>query len=352
MNCNSTDSQPRLRLPAEWEPADGILIAWPHADTDWAYMLADARKCIGQIIAAASQRARVIVIGPEQPADGDIPTNANMANITFVEMPTNDTWTRDYGPIGCIDADGSPALHDFKFNGWGLKFAADRDNLATLRLFEKGIFRGRRANRLNFVLEGGSIESDGAGTLLTTEECLLSPNRNGELDKAEVEEYLKQTFDLHTVLWLSHGALEGDDTDGHIDTLARLAPPGDIIFYVGCSDPDDVHYETLTAMKADLQALRTPDGNPYTLIELPLPDPVFDPDDGSRLPATYANFLILNGAVLMPVYGQPMKDLMAVQLIQAAMPDYEVITIDCNALIRQHGSLHCTTMQLPKNSLR
>lgn len=340
-----------LRLPAEWEPVDAVMVAWPHDGTDWAYMLDDARKCIGEIISAISRFARVLVIGPEAPDVKYLTDDCVQDNIIYVEIETNDTWTRDYGPITCVEASGSTVLHDFKFNGWGLKFAADRDNMATLRLFDKGIFAGRRANRLGFVLEGGSIESDGEGTLITTEDCLLSPNRNGELDKDEVELYLKQTFGLHTVQWLSHGALEGDDTDGHIDTLVRLAPPGDVLFYVGCSDPDDIHYDCLEAMKRDLEALRRPNGCAYSLIELPLPDPIYDPEDGHRLPATYANFLIVNGAVLLPIYGQPMKDLMAVQLIEAVMPEYEVVPIDCRALIRQHGSLHCTTMQLPVNSL-
>ncbi|MDE6120227.1 MAG: agmatine deiminase family protein [Muribaculaceae bacterium] len=342
-----TDIKPTLRLPAEWEPTEAVLVAWPPSQSDWAYMLDDARRCIAEIIAAISRHAKVIVIGQELPAPDDIPEPCVRPNITLLDVPVNDTWTRDYGPITVFGADGSAILHDFKFNGWGLKFAADRDNLATCGLFARGVFGGRRANRLGFVLEGGSIESDGQGTLLTTEECLLSANRNGELSKEEVEEYLKTTFGLHTVQWLGHGALEGDDTDGHVDTLARLVPPGDVIVYTGCQDPDDIHFECLQAMRHDLEQLRTADGRPYTLAELPLPDPIYDPDDGSRLPATYANFLYLNGTVLLPVYGQPMKDLMAVQILEAVMPGYEIIPIDCRALIRQHGSLHCTTMQLP-----
>ncbi len=339
------------RLPAEWEACQAILMAWPHADTDWAHMLADVRKCYADIIAAVAKRAKVILIGPEEPDEEYLPEGELRENVIFINLPTNDTWTRDYGPITLLDEDGRSYLNDFKFNGWGLKFAADRDNLATLRLCETGIVAGQRINRLGFVLEGGSIESDGRGTMITTEDCLLSPNRNGDLDRNEVETYLRKNFNLHTVHWLSKGALEGDDTDGHIDTLVRLAPPGDVIFYTGCSDQEDSHYECLTAMRRELEALRTASGQPYNLIELPLPDPIYDPDDGIRLPATYANFLIVNGAVLLPVYGQPKKDLLARMSIQVAMPDYEIIPIDCNALIRQHGSLHCATMQLPLGSL-
>lgn len=344
-----------LRLPAEWEASQAILMAWPHEGTDWAHMLDDIRRCYADIIAAAAARAKVILIGPEEPDEKYMPVGELRDNIIFFNIPTNDTWTRDYGAITCVrtDKEGNQVfeVNDFMFNGWGLKFASDCDNLATLRLFENGVFAGIRINRLGFVLEGGSIESDGNGTMLTTADCLLSPNRNGDLNLEQVEARLKEMFNLHTVLWLTKGALEGDDTDGHIDTLARLAPPGDVIFYTGCHDEADSHYECLKAMYDELRKLRTADGRPFNLIELPLPDAIYDPDDEIRLPATYANFLILNGAVLLPVYNQPMKDLMAQMAVKAAMPDYDVVPIDCRALIRQHGSLHCATMQFPANSL-
>ena len=216
---------------------------------------------------------------------------------------------------------------------------------------ENGVFAAERINRLGFVLEGGSIESDGCGLLLTTSECLLSPNRNGDLGQERIEAYLSKAFGLKKILWLDHGALEGDDTDSHIDTLARLAPPGDVIFYTGCSDKEDSHYESLCRMAEQLRGFTTSDGRPFNLIELPLPDAVYDPDDASRLPATYANFLILNNAVLLPVYGQPLKDRQAADTLRVAMPGYEIIPIDCRALIRQHGSLHCVTMQFPYNTL-
>lgn len=344
-----------LRLPAEWEASQAILMAWPHEGTDWAHMLEDIRRCYADIIAAAAARAKVILIGPEEPNEKYMPAGDLRNNVIFFNIPTNDTWTRDYGAITCVRTDqngnSSFEVNDFMFNGWGLKFASDCDNLATLRLFDKGVFVGKRVNRLGFVLEGGSIESDGAGTMLTTTDCLLSPNRNGDLNLEQVEERLKEMFNLHTIHWLTKGALEGDDTDGHIDTLARLAPPGDVIFYTGCHDEADSHYECLNAMYNELRELRTADGRPFNLIELPLPDPIYDPDDEIRLPATYANFLILNGAVLLPIYNQPMKDLMAQMAVKAAMPEYDVVSIDCRALIRQHGSLHCATMQFPANSL-
>ncbi|MCM1066948.1 MAG: agmatine deiminase family protein [Muribaculaceae bacterium] len=339
------------RMPAEWEAADAVLLAWPHAGTDWAYMLDEVHCCYAGIIEAAAARAKVLIIGPDEPDEKYLPKGPARDNVIYIPVPTNDTWTRDYGPIVTIGTNGERIVNDFKFNGWGLKFAADRDNLVTSVLSECGLFTGPRANKLGFVLEGGSIESDGQGTLLTTEHCLTSPNRNGDMSRDNIEEYLRRHLGIKRVLWLTEGALEGDDTDGHIDTLARLAPPGDVIFFTACHDDDDPHRQCLEAMRMQLTDLRTADGKPYHLIELPLPDAIYDPDDGHRLPATYANFLILNGAVLLPVYNQPMKDLMAKMAIAAAMPDYEIIPIDCRALIRQHGSLHCATMQLPQGTL-
>lgn len=341
-----------IRLPSEWEAADAVLMAWPHAGTDWAYMLDDVRRCYADIIAACAARAKVIIVGPEAPEDKYLPTGDVRDNIIYIDVPTNDTWTRDYGPITTVASDGRMSLNDFCFNGWGLKFAADRDNLVTTVLSRTGIFAAERTNRLGFVLEGGSIESDGRGTILTTTRCLMSPNRNGDLTIEQISKYLAATLGTKQVIWLSAGALEGDDTDSHIDTLARFAPPGDVIFYTGCHDESDPHYAELQRMARQLSKLQVPGtDHPYHLIELPLPDAVYDPDDDTRLPATYANFLILNGAVLLPVYGQPMKDLQARMAIQAAMPDYEVVSVDCRALIRQHGSLHCATMQLPAGSL-
>lgn len=335
-----------IRFPAEWEHVEAVIVAWPHEDTDWAPMLDEVRRTYGHIIHAISLHAKVIVVGPVAPDRAYLPEDTAFDNVIYVNLPTNDTWTRDYGPL-TIDVDGVPALVDYQFNGWGLKFASDKDNLVTSRLCDEGILTPTRINRLSFTLEGGSVESDGQGLLITTADCLMSPNRNGGMSRGEIEDILKRDLGLHTVLWLEHGALAGDDTDGHIDTLVRLVPPGDTLLYVGCSDPDDEHYESLNAMLDDLKALRRPDGNPFNLIELPMPDAIYDPDDGTRLPATYANFLILNDVVLAPIYQQPVKDMHALLAIQAAIPDHKVIPIDCRALIRQHGSLHCATMQLP-----
>lgn len=340
-----TPEQQQLRLPAEWEPQQAVMIAWPHEETDWSYMLPQVTDCYIELAHAIARFAKLIVVAPDSTLPRKYLSDIQPERVAYIDIQTNDTWTRDYGAITTLSADGTPVYNDFCFNGWGLKFAANFDNLVTRKMHFASLLSGKYHNELGFVLEGGSIESDGKGTLLTTKECLLSPNRNGDLTRREISRHLKDVFNVSKVLWLEHGALEGDDTDSHIDTLARLAP-NDTILYVGCENPSDSHYDELRAMHHDLQGMSTADGRPFNLIELPLPDPVFD-EDGMRLPATYANFLIINNGVLMPVYGQPKKDKLALQIIKIAFPDHEIVPVNCSALIRQHGSLHCATMQFP-----
>ena len=238
-------------------------------------------------------------------------------------------------------------LLDFGFNGWGLKFASHLDNLVTRRLHETGLFAAQRRT-MGLVLEGGSIESDGRGTILTTAECLLNQNRNPHLEQKAIERELLAAFGADRILWLNNGYLAGDDTDSHIDTLARLCPE-DTIAYVRCDDPADEHYQALSALENELKALKTRDGGAYRLIPLPWPKACFD-DDGERLPATYANYLVINGAVLVPTYRDE-NDAAALAAIGEAFPGREIIGIDCLPLILQHGSLHCVTMQLPTGTL-
>lgn len=337
------------RLPAEWEPHGAVMLSWPHKDTDWAPVLDEAIDCFVEIAKAIAREETLIVVAPDVEEPRRVLDCEKLPNrILYLTVPTNDTWTRDFGPI-TVERDGNPVICDFKFNGWGLKFPADKDNLITRAMCNTGLLRGRYSNELSFVLEGGSIESDGQGTLMTTSQCLLSPNRNGAMSRDEIEEYLKSRFGLDRVLWLDYGALEGDDTDSHIDTLARLTP-NDTILYVGTDDVTDSHYDELNKMKLQLQSFVTASGQPYNLIELPLPDAVYD-EEGNRLPATYANFLIMNHSILMPVYRQPQKDELAAQIIKIAFPDHQVVRIDCSVLIKQHGSLHCVTMQVPETIL-
>ena len=269
--------------------------------------------------------------------------------------PSDDTWARDHAFLTVLSDNGAELL-DFRFNGWGGKFAAARDNAINRRLFDTGWLHGHYVSALDFELEGGAIESDGAGTLLTTAACLLNPNRRLEgdavpvPDRGQVELLLRERLGAERILWLHHGYLAGDDTDSHIDTLARLCPNHTIV-YVKCDDPSDEHHAELQAMEAELEALRTADGRPYRLLALPMPDAIHD-EAGERLPATYANFLIMNRAVLLPTYHQPEHDEAARKVLQRAFPQHEIVGVDCRSLIRQHGSLHCVTMQYPRGVVR
>ncbi len=328
------------RLPAEWEPHGAILMAWPHAGTDWNYMLDEVQQRYLRIIESITEEEPVILLAPDASALPPMPEG-----VIVVEMPTNDTWTRDYGPLTAETADGRPLILDFRFNGWGLKFAACHDNMATRRLIEKGVLRAPYECCEHLVLEGGSVESDGRGTILTTRCCLMAPNRNEPMTPAQIEREILTRTGARKLLWLDYGSLTGDDTDGHIDTLCRLAPDNTIL-YTGCSDTADEHHDGLSRMARQLRHMTNADGEPFNLVELPLPDPMFD-DEGERLPATYANYLVLNKSILMPTYGQPMKDRLAADSLKVAWPDREVRTVDCSALVKQHGSLHCATMQLP-----
>lgn len=336
-------------MPAEWEQQSAVLLAWPHQDTDWNYMLQEVQSCFKQIASAIVEDEQLIIVAPNIGEPKRQLSELDQSKIIYYEMPTNDTWARDFGAIS-VEDDGSVILCDFTFNAWGLKFAANFDNQINKTLENKGAFNCELRNHLNFVLEGGSIESDGKGCILTTENCLLSPNRNGKLGKKEIEAYLKQVLGAEKVLWISHGELEGDDTDSHIDTLARFAP-NDTILYVGCDDSGDCHYDSLKEMEMELESLCNVENKPFKLIKLPLPDAIYD-EGNNRLPATYANFLIMNHQVLVPIYGQKKKDELAMNLIKSAFPSHKVIGIDCNALIKQHGSLHCVTMQFPQNVIK
>ncbi|MDE6528589.1 MAG: agmatine deiminase family protein [Muribaculaceae bacterium] len=337
----------KVRVPAEWEDYDSVMIAWPHGETDWADMLEEVTACyVGIANAIVKSGLRLVVASPQSEPVREALSGIPPEKLIVFETPTNDTWTRDYGPITLETDDGAHHILDFQFNGWGLKFAANLDNMVNLRMVEASLLSRRYMPQLGFVFEGGSMESDGRGTMLTTSACLLSLNRNGVVTKDHLREYFKRVMGFTCVHFLDYGHLEGDDTDSHIDTLARFAP-GDTILYVKSYNPADSHTAGLEKMEAEIMELRTPEGNPYNLLALPLPDPIYD-ENGERLPATYANFLITPRTVLLPVYGQPDNDRLASQMLRVAFPDREIIEVDCRALIRQHGSLHCATMQLSK----
>lgn len=300
----------RYRLPAEWEPQSMIQLTWPHRGTDWAPMLDEIVSVYVEMAREIAKREPLLIVIPDK---NDLPQEVQeMGNVTIVECPTNDTWARDHGFISLVADDSkepNALLLDFCFNGWGEKFIADKDNAINRHLWESlGGVGGSYIPHLDFVLEGGSIESDGKGTIYTTRCCLMAPHRNQPLTQQQIEEKLKEYLFAERVVWLDDEPLPGDDTDGHIDTLARILPDG-------------------------------------SLLRLPLPDPIIE--DGEQLPATYANYLILNGAVLVPTYGQPEHDEEAMRIIGSAFPDREIIGIDSRPIIRQHGSIHCCTMQFP-----
>ena len=329
----------KRRMMAEWEPQRGVQLTWPHKDTDWAPILPEITAVYEEMAREISKREALLIVAPKELQSELLPLTSYLLPLT-----SNDTWARDHGFITVEEtSDLSPQpsdliLLDFQFNGWGEKFPADLDNQINKQLFDKGLVKGVYEDHLDFVLEGGSIESDGKGTIFTTACCLLAPHRNQPLTAQQIEDRLKEYLGAERIVWLHHGSLIGDDTDGHIDTLVRICPD-DTLLYTG---GDEAHPD-LYEMEHELQTLRTIEGQPYRLLKLPLPRPIYD--EGDRLPATYANYLVINGAVLVPTYNQPDLDQEAMHVIQQAFPDREIVGIDCRAVIKQHGSLHCCTMQ-------
>lgn len=338
-----------LRFPAEWEPQDAILIAWPTEETDWADRLGEVEETYIALVSAIVRFQPVLIVvsddDVESYAQARLSSNrVDMSRVHFITAPYDDTWCRDTGPITLRDGSSFKTL-DFRFTGWGGKFGASQDDLLVQRLSEQGVLNQASLDSIDFALEGGAIETDGEGTLLSTWTCLET--RHPDKSREEVTALLTDKLVQDRVLWLDNGYLEGDDTDAHIDTLARFASPTSII-YQSCDDPNDTHFEPLNKMAEELAAFRTKDGKPYTLHALPWAAPVMD--EGRRLAASYANFLIVNDAVLMPAYGDA-KDNEAAKVMQEAFPDHGIVQINCRPLIWQNGSLHCITMQMPEGSV-
>jgi len=340
-----------FRLPAEWEPQDAVLLAWPHEGTDWADNLSDAERCYADLVGAIARHERVLLMVADAAVGARASARleragARIERVRLVEIEYDDTWTRDSGPLTVV-AGHRFRLVDFQFTGWGGKFSAERDDRLVAGLVSAGCFvEDAHRHRVEFALEGGAIESDGEYALLTTQRCLKQ--RHPQLTLGEIEETLRRELGCQRVLALKHGGLEGDDTDAHIDTLARFASPGHIV-YQACDVPGDRHYTELNMMQGELHRLRNSAGAAYTLSALPWPQPIHA-RDGRRLAASYANFLIVDGAVLMPGYRDP-ADGIAASVLRRAFPDREVHVVDCRPLIEQNGSLHCVTMQLPRGVL-
>ncbi|MGH8120841.1 MAG: agmatine deiminase family protein [Gammaproteobacteria bacterium] len=336
-----------IRLPAEWERQSALLLTWPHPDTDWSTLLHEVEPVFVEITRHASRHQTVIIACHndrhlhhirELLAGQSVPANRYRLFIA----PSNDSWARDHGPVSVL-INHRPQLLNFIFNGWGGKFTADLDNRITTLLHEAGAFGDTPLQTIDLVLEGGSIESDGSGTLLTTTSCLLSPRRNRGLSRSAIEDRLRQHLGVQRILWLEHGHLRGDDTDGHIDTLARFADP-ETMLYVSSTDPADPNHDSLRHMAEELMKMVQSNGNPYRL--MPLPSPVLRDSGGKYLPASYANFVILNDAVLVPTYGIDM-DGKALEIFRRCFAGRNITGINCRPLIQQYGSLHCVTMQLP-----
>ena len=336
-----------MRLPAEWEPQGFVQLTWPDSETPW-YQLDKVIDCYVNIAAAVLRHESLLIVCRSESACKECfrSRGVSFEGARFVECPMNDTWARDHGGIAVLGDSGKKLLLDFVFNGWGLKFGSDLDNQITRTIYNKGIFGADVLlhDMRPFVLEGGSIDSDGCGTMMATSECLLSINRNEYLTRGQIEDRLCKAFGLKRIMWLEKGSIEGDDTDSHVDILARFCSP-DTIAYTACEDPSDDNYAPLKEMEQCLREFRTLDGKPYKLVPLPLPDAMYL--DGYRLPASYANFLIINGAVLIPGAGSS-KDQIAANRLQEVFPGRQMEVIDCRPLLSGHGGLHCVTMNYPK----
>jgi len=342
-----------MRLPAEWEKQSGVQLTWPDDLTPW-YELEKVKDCYAHIAEAIQEFEPLMIVTRDIEAVKTYlkasPVNINVDAIRFYQSEINDTWARDHGGIAVYGDEGEKYLYDFVFNGWGLKFASNLDNQITKNIFFQNAFQDDVlcADMRPFVLEGGSIDTDGEGTLMVTEECLCSVNRNEQFSKEELQTELCRYFGLKRILWLENGGIIGDDTDSHIDILARFASR-DTILYTRCTDLDDPSFDRLYEMEKQLKSFKTIDGKPYNLLPLPLPDAIYL--EGERLPASYANFLIVNGGVLVPGTGTA-KDEVAYNQISKAFPGRKVKIIDCKPLLSGHGGLHCVTMQFPEGWMR
>ncbi len=336
------------RLVAEWEPQTGVLLVWPHADTDWRPLLDQVEPVYVSLTAAISRYQAVLVCCRDHAHRDHIESLiADRVPATdrtvFATTPYNDTWIRDYGPLS-IGRDGACELLKFAFNGWGKRFDAVLDNQVAMRLRDQRVFGDTPMTVIDdWVLEGGSIDTDGDGTVLTTASCLIANNRNPNGDQHRVAQRLQQTVGAQRVLWLTHGYLAGDDTDGHIDNLARFCDASTVC-HVTCRDENDEHYAPLQAMADQLGGFRRPDHGGYRLIPLPLPRPIHAAN-GRRLPASYANFLIINGAVVVPVFEDP-ADEVAMTALRTCFPGRDLMPIDARPLIQQAGGIHCAALQV------
>ncbi|MEI6147100.1 MAG: agmatine deiminase family protein [Methylococcales bacterium] len=336
------------RFPAEWEKQSAILIAWPHKSADFGHHLDAVEQTYSVIADTITQYQPLIIVCHDDNHQQHIQKLiANQGDINFIFAPVNDIWVRDTVFLSVAKA-GVISHLNFLFNGWGEEYQHQHDNILNHKLLNVKPFKGKVHKDIDFILEGGSIDSDGIDTLLTTKQCLLSPNRNHGLMQAEIEQQLLESLGVKRIFWLDYESQSGDEADSHIDTLARFCS-ANTIAYTCCKDTNDLQYTSLKYMERQLQELRNHANEPYHLVPLPLPKPIYD-EEGQQLPANYANFLIINHAVLVPSYGDDM-DSIAVARLAECFPKHEIIAIPCMALVQQYGSLHCMAMQFPEGEL-
>ncbi|MGB2553186.1 agmatine deiminase family protein [Campylobacter sp. MOP51] len=316
-----------MRAYAEWEKQELLFLSLPHKNSDWRPYLNEILDSYEELVAAITPFQKCVLICPDEGIFNS--RFAKFDNVEFVKIDTNDTWIRDYGMIDVENVD-KILSYDFKFNAWGGKFESSKDNAVNLELIKR--FK-TNLQEIDFILEGGSVEFNGQGTLLTTETCLLNDNRNSKFSKDQIEERLKELFGLNRVIWLKHGFIKGDDTDSHIDTLARFISP-DTIAYACTDDKNDEHYEELEKMKQELKKTG------FNLLPLPLPSPKFY--EGKRLGCTYANFIFVNGALIVPIYDDK-NDKIVLERLAKALPNHKIIGVNSLVFVRQNGSLHCSS---------
>ena len=340
-----TPKQLGYRLPAEWERQAAVWFAWPAREDLWDGVLPQVREQLAAlyVLAARFQPVRVLCPRTVQAELKALMKQAGDASaVSLYDYETDDVWCRDYGPLFLLNNDGTDlCMTDWAYNAWGNKFPLQqKDNKASAWIGEQ---LGIERFAFDMILEGGAIESNGAGQIMTTEAVLLNPNRNPEMSKAEVETHLSNGLGIDQVLWLN-GGLVGDDTDGHIDNLARFFN-SDSILITAVSDSEDENHAILAENMCRVQAFRTTGGQPYSIVSLPLPEPV--KINGERLAASYLNYLVLNGAVLVPTYGQARQDAEALTIIAECSPEREVIGFDCCSIVREGGAIHCMSQHQP-----
>ncbi|HFU2807882.1 TPA: agmatine deiminase family protein [Campylobacter coli] len=310
----------------EWSEQEYLMLSLPHEKSDWKPYLGEIIQAYKEFVKATSEFQKVLLIAPNK---SDFTPFENMTNVEFFICDTNDTWIRDFGAIDILEDNHLKAL-DFTFNAWGNKFQSELDNEVNSKLFKEKF--NEKLTKIDFILEGGSIDFNGEGVMLTSSNCLLNENRNSHLDKSQIEAKLKEIFGLKQIIWLENGFIKGDDTDHHIDTLARFIDKNTIAYSI-CEDEEDEHYIPLQKMKKELEATG------FDLVELPLPKPLYY--EGRRLGATYANFVFVNDALIMPFYKDENDEIIK-QRLAKALPKRKIIGVDARVFLRQNGSLHCS----------